>query len=886
MNVFSKVTLKGLLKNRTRTIVTIIGVILSVAMATAVTTFVSSLQDYLKRDSIAKYGDWHIRYNGVNGEFLEKIQNDSTIESVFFTQQIGTAPFELWGEQDFDENLHYSIRGFSEEAFDRLPINMLEGRLPENKNEVAIPDRNKYFKLGDTIIRDYNTFDSLEALLEWEPIRNIVEYTVVGVYEGTWYNYDYSFIALLDDDPYGGWYGFQDEVYEWNDVDVYITFKNPRNAYAFETEQGKRYMTEADVTITTIDTVLGNRVSYNTDYLRVLGALKNDNLNATLYSLAAILLVLIVFGSVLLIYNSFAISVSERTRQFGILSSVGATKKQLRKSVLVEGFYIGIFGVPLGLLSGIAGIGVVLNIVGGIIDDLMGSDLVSLTLYVSKEAALAAVIFGVVTILISAYIPAKRAMRVTAIDSIRQSTDIKIKAKEVKTSRLTEKLFGAPGMLSRKNFKRNRKRYSATNLSLFVSIVLFVSAGAFGKYLRQTSTRVLQDFPYDVLIQTHGGTYRENGDVHRIPVDIPLFLSYYDEFSNYDEVYDSGYWTDTYAIAEIHQYPFSERYNSRDGYQMREDGIMIFFLDDSSYKSYLEELKLPESYYTGEAGAYLMVAKVNTYEHDSKSGNKRFVSYDIFKDNEAKVFTLNPRDMEDTKREESENKTITVHLADRLPTQIGRNDFEGFFLIVPYSQLEQFEDFNMYTSLSHYMSFFSNKPLNTVEKMRESLGDALDFRMEKPANYFLMNIAEEQEYNRRIILVVNIFVYGFVALISLITIANVFNTITTNINLRRREFAMLKSVGMTDGGLNKMMIYECMYYGLNALIFGLPVSFGVTWLIYDAIMQGVDIPFTLPWGSIGIAVAGVFGIVFVTMMYAISKVKKENTVDALRNEIS
>ena len=150
--------------------------------------------------------------------------------------------------------------------------------------------------------------------------------------------------------------------------------------------------------------------------------------------------------------------------------------------------------------------------------------------------------------------------------------------------------------------------------------------------------------------------------------------------------------------------------------------------------------------------------------------------------------------------------------------------------------------------------------------------------------YSLTDIAEMTAINRNMLLVVNVFSYGFIVLISLITTANVLNTISTNINLRRREFAMLKSVGITPGGFNRMMNFECVFYGLKALLYGLPLSLLATYLIYLSMSQGLGMAFTLPWTAILIASASVFLVVFVTMMYSMSKIKKENIVDALKNE--
>jgi putative ABC transport system permease protein len=135
-----------------------------------------------------------------------------------------------------------------------------------------------------------------------------------------------------------------------------------------------------------------------------------------------------------------------------------------------------------------------------------------------------------------------------------------------------------------------------------------------------------------------------------------------------------------------------------------------------------------------------------------------------------------------------------------------------------------------------------------------------------------------------VITVVNIFSIGFIVLISLIAAANVFNTISTNIALRRREFAMLKSIGMTQKGFNKMMNFECLLYGLKGLVYGIPVSIGITWLIYQSILNGWETGFFIPWHSIVIAVGSVFAVVFATMLYAMDRIKKDNPIDALKNE--
>ena len=148
----------------------------------------------------------------------------------------------------------------------------------------------------------------------------------------------------------------------------------------------------------------------------------------------------------------------------------------------------------------------------------------------------------------------------------------------------------------------------------------------------------------------------------------------------------------------------------------------------------------------------------------------------------------------------------------------------------------------------------------------------------------LYNAAINEESLRALITVVNIFMYGFITLLSLIALANVFNTISTNIILRRCEFAMLKSVGMTQKGFDKMMRYECLLYGIKGLVYGVLVSFGVTYIIYKIVANAWKINYFVPWYSVVIAIGSVFTVVFVTMVYSMRKIKKDNPIDALRNE--
>jgi putative ABC transport system permease protein len=884
MNVLNKLTLQSLLKNRTRTIVTIIGVVLSAAMITAVTTFVSSLQDYIIRDTVYFFGDWHVMYHNTDSEFVKKIEADNRVKEAYVTEYIGHTRLPAQKE----ESPVFFMWAITESAFENLPINLAEGRFPQNSNEVIVDTVSRH-KIGDTLtlelVADYGLVlaggysyvsNPDDTLPDFTP--DIVNtYTVVGTFNNTFITRGYSYYTAADS------VNNDNSIYT-----AYVKLKNPHNVFNFNKEmQANSVQSEL-----------------NRDYLRVIGVTDNENFYAVFYGLAAILIVLIMTASVLLIFNAFSISVSERTKQFGMLKSVGATGRQIMKSVLIEGFYIGIIGIPLGILAGIAGIGIALNVVMDILSDIMSSSSsTQMVLSVSWEAVAVAAAVAVVTIAVSVWIPALRASRISAIDSIRQTHDVKSNTGLIKTPRIIQKLLGVEGMLADKSFKRNKKRYRATVISLFVSVVLFIGASAFGFYLKLSADILLNNYPFDIMIQSHGGSGwsqrydNETGEYVDMEwfeqnVDKVLYLELFDKYMSFGDVTDGSFRFTTIASGdEVCKSLLDDTFLEHNPYYLEEADdanilsvIQIEFIDDRTYLNWLKDLKLPETYYTGEAGAYLTIAR-SWWMYHGNTG--RYEKYDFFKVKTIETNIGFDVRNQDNRRNFNEslferNMPITMHIVDSLPW-IWSDEVTGAMIFVPYSRKHEFADIMPQgAALSAAMVFTANNPTRTFDEMLNELPAERD---ETKAPISFWNTAEEEEHNRKLLRVINIGIYGFVILMSLITVANVFNTITTSVHLRRRELAMLKAIGMTSSSLNKMMMFECLFYGIKSLLFALPVSIGVTWLIYNAIMRGVELPFVLPWTAIWIAVAGVFTIVFVTMMYAIGKVKRENTVETLKSEV-
>lgn len=907
MNVLHKVTRQNLLKNRTRTIVTIIGVILSVAMMTAVTTMISTMQNYLVESVKAESGDWTLMAFGASDKLIGQLQQDERVERLAKMQSLGYATVE--GSKS-EEKFYWHVTAWDDTMLKTLPVHITEGRMAQNDREIVVPENmaavsGVAYKPGDKVTlslgyREWNGqrlnqcvgyYGKKAPDEDGNPTQSAPEhlvpvatrtFTVVGVCERMPFAVEESsspgYTAITRP-------GAQDQVLS---TDVYLCNRHPKDAPEMYTALKEQ------------DNETGSlmfQCNIHSDLLRVMGVIDNENIVATLGAMGAILLIIILVGSVSLIYNAFAISVSERSKQFGLLSSVGATRKQLRSSVLYEALVIGGIGIPLGLLAGVGGIGVTLYFIGDWFRDMVisGGGL-SMHLSVSWLAIVVAAALGMVTILLSAWIPAKRASRVTAIEAIRQSQDIQIRAKQVKTSRLTRKLFGFGGELALKNLKRSRRRYRSTVLSLVVSMVLFISASAFTMYATGGSEQVLDVANYDVAYVSYPS---ENTDYFTDRLDTAFVNRLYHELKETDGVAESALVERVYLETLISKDDANNSYYQRKQ-QLQEQfeeatGVtgedaeayltpqgevkqhtMLYAMDSTSFARFAREagVSLP-----ADDKGLTAIAIRNSYEYDSDEN--RYQSLAFFKDNSARTVSLRPMG-------QSVKTGLPVKIAgftDTLPMGMQFiQTSDELMLILPDTQMSAVREWAKTAGkdtpiISRVQMYFraedSAKVTATMKTVLEE--------QKQPTNG-LVDIHETDNYTQRLYAILKVFTYGFITLISLITVANVFNTMSTNIRLRRREFAMLQSVGMSPREFSRMMRFECLFYGLKALLFGLPISFLLMYAMYRSMIASVDIRFLVPWSSVIISIAGVFVVVFVTMLYATHRIRKENIIDALKTE--
>lgn len=848
MNVFRKITIETLKKNRTRTIVTLIGVILSAAMLTAVTSLISSLQNNMLQSSIQSYGDWHIRIDDMQEADILALPERDDVQSALLFSPLGHALLgtDLWGARPYAMGV-----AVEKGAFEALPIDMIAGRLPQNSGEILITtgmqnagmgfglSEKVTFALGTRMLEEealpllssaiyvpQENGGEPQALAETLTNVQSRTYTIVGVCKTYLYNghseAGYPFFTVAETPP----------------TSAYIKLKKPGRVYAF----AKEYEAYSSTS--------------NSQVLRYMGISNIGTFNTTLYSLAAVLIFIIMGGSIMLIYNAFSISIGERTQQFGLLSSIGATRRQLHKSVTFEAFVVAVIGIPIGVGCGLLGIYVTLTLLGDA-TRIMSMDDIPFTLHVAPLPLLIAALISAFTIYLSAFLPARRAARMSAMDAIRQAQDIRVRT--VRTSKLAFRLFKLEGALADVSFRRNRRRYRSTVVALFLSIVLFVSASAFIKYLTMSVTDVYQVMDFDMLYILDLDR-QEKSDMQAEAVK--SLEEVYWQIAQTDGVEHALFFTQTYVGAELPAAYFHDAYLTGEEQSVLQ-AMQLTFLEDASYQRFVEENGIAVQ--EGEA------VLLDTYVRLDRQEQKYYAGRMLKRLPPQIEFALY-----DAQGEQTGTATVVAGATSGASIPGYHKANESLELIYPM---------RAYAALFPDGAMRQSRAVVTIKSGgEESVKQAVTGLLAKKGlgtNPFF-DVTSSQSAEQKMLLIIKVFSMGFIVLISLIAVANIFNTMSTNIQLRRREFAMLRSVGMEEKSFRRMLNYECLLYGCKALLYGLPAAFVMTYLIHMSVSSTYLNRFVVPWGSVLISVGSVFLVVFLSMLYAASKVRKQNIIDALK----
>ena len=848
MSILNRLTIKNLRLNKKRTIVTIIGIILSTALMVGIGLLFSSFQDLMIRDTIGYNGRYEAKYNDVDLIKLNDIKNKNF--TYFYEKPIGFSRIESSNEY----KPYMYITSVNKEYFDELKL--IEGSFPKNENEIVISNHvitngGLDYKVGDIVTFTYGSRNidgditlANSEFVDGETLTNegIHTYKIVGIVERS--NFE-SYSAC-------GYTAFTVDVNsDKGNVNLYVMFNKNKKIIKQSEELAKRLSYDGDI-------------NYNSTLLALYGESTYGNVMTTMVSMMIIMLSLVSIGCIIVIYNSFAISVMERKKEFGLLSSIGATKRQLSHTVFFEAVVVGVIGIILGILGAYIGIGCVILVINNLIGDMLEYKLYLVT---NPLFIIIPVIFMIIVIGVSAFIPSRRASKVSPIEAIRQNDDIKINKKKIRTSKLVNKLFGIEGEIALKNIKRNKKKYRVTIVSLFISIVLFISFSSYMNYTLNTASSVMGEVPYDYQISYFDDdTNNDKEALDKIneivkSSDVKEYVSY--SVSNLSII---GNYTYSDEYLDFYKSAYGEN-GIKALNNLKYQYISILVLDDNSYNKYKKLIGLDKD----------SVILLNKFKGVSYGNNKR-VNYDIPVINDGDI-NIKICNFDDNDEDVDTTKYCNKNIDNIFVTN------KSFDLIEELSYMSNFKiivNKKLYDSISDNATDFTQ--FNIISDNTNNI-DKLTKELDKYSNVNYTNVKEAMKQANNLILVVKILMYGFISLVTLIGVTSVFNTISTSMALRKREFAVLRSIGLTNRGFNKILFFESLFFGMKSLIFAIPVSIGITVLIHYALADMVSIStIIIPWKYIIISIVSVFVIVLLTMMYSTSKIKKHNIIEQIREE--
>ena len=887
MKVLNKLTIKNLELNKKRTIVTVIGIMLSVALITAVASMYSSLIASLIKYEVAQKGHFHVVYYDVPSQEIETFRNNRQIQSLYLTQNIGYAKLE---NSKNDYKPYAYVKAFTKESLENLSVKLVDGRLPENNNEILIPTHLKTngrveLNIGEEITLDIgrrvDTEDGVElnqsnplhlydvddesyeelgfsSVLEEKIVDTTTKtYKIVGIIERPASNIEsysapgYTFITYLDDNNITG------------NMDIFAEYtkkgsKNYLNVTANildVDEEAFRILNTEEVFKLTQDEVsklydrLGE-IKYDyavNDYLIML---ENNPIKAAgiggLETVIAIVCVIIVITSVFCIKNSFDISITEKTKQYGMLRSVGATKKQIRKNVFYEATILGAIGIPLGIVAGILASVILVYVVNIFLASGIGVEL-EFVFKFSIIAIILAIILGIVTIYLSAIRSAFRASKVSPIESIRNSANIKIKAKKIKGSKIINKLFGIGGQISYKNLKRNKKKYRTTVISIIVSVAVFIALTGFMNSAFYALEDELNLFDYNLTVLVNEKEGFDKAVETTTLAGIKDYSIYRDDVYNIPSVkYNTEYLLKTRKTDTVKDNSFV---------------LTIASIGEEQYNKYIKSLGL--KYEDVKDKAILF----DDIEFNFSAQGGRVES------SKMRQFAYKRGDVIEGNIEDKDVNLEIAYVANELPFGLPDHDYMSMIIVSD----ELFDSIAKSNNMTiYYDTENANKLQDEVEEMLAEVSCSIN------------NVDEEARIMNNMFILVGIFLYGFIIVISLIGITNIFNTITTNMELRRQEFAMLKSIGMTKKEFSRMIRLESIFMGVKSLLFGLPIGMILAALIAFFLSEGniksLGIKYLIPFNGIIISVIAVFLLITCIMGYSMSKINKQNIIETIRNE--
>jgi putative ABC transport system permease protein len=883
MKTYSDITYRYLKLQKKRSILTVIGVTLSVALLTAIFTMMVSLRDNMIRDSIRINGDYHARFLEVPGDKVNKLSMHVDISQHAVAKRVGTAIIYEEDEEtskgqkaSVNEKHKYNymiISAYDNEAFKMRSMKLKQGRLPQSSEELVIDISSLGSfktapKIGDKIevpigkrldkVRKKEMEDNAWSAEEVFEKTGEKEFTVVGIS-------DCRFMSGFGTIVYGATYldsGFINNSDKYN---VYIKLNSTKAVY----EKLEKIGSETQLPSWNGGGFQKYNIETNENLLRLYAQSLTPSTNEGVILVLIFIISLIIISTIAVIYNAFHISVVERISQFGILRCTGASPKQIRNIVFKEAGILSSIGIPLGLAAGIGAMELVMFIIGKLKYNFFGEDM---RVVVSPLVFLLGAAIGIITVYLSSFGPARQAGRVSPLEAVRNTGEFKREElKKVKKSKLAGLIFGIEGQLAYKNLRRNRKRFRITVFSMVISITLYIVFSSFIGFVSKSDAMGRLDNVDFVVGRTSSKTESIEDKVFNDIKNIPVVEGVY-----------------KYRISGGYALIPTEKINKkveqvRQSFGGRKIGDLTVLYNSSvlSYgdssleelKSLLREGKIDKETLNKENG--VIVSKTGKLT-DYKTNKVHMMDIADIKVGDIIKLNLDGEVMRENAIENIKVKEVKVlAIIERGLFYDDYNQNEGINLITTEEIFKKLTGIESYNNM--YITLKNGADKEPVAKYLKEL-------KEKDYTYSYSDLAEAAKESRQNAITIGIFLYGFVAVITLIGCLNIINTISTNLILRTRELSMLRAVGMAKGAIEKMICLEGIFYGIIAAVYGGLIGTALSYILFNFMMRIREFQWTMPWNHIIAAVLGAIFVALVSGIIPLKKVNEGSIIDHIRME--
>lgn len=885
MSITKKLALRHLKQNKTRSVLTVLGITISVVMLTVIFTCATSFAHYYGERAINTNGNWHFFVKTDYESAKKYLLSDSSLKDIGFEKDLSTEEqsYKIYSDKANYLRTGTIYQGDAQYIKDTVTCKY-DGALPKSDNEIMveqslIKNNGLELKIGDEIkiavgSRLKGDFVILPVMGNYQFGERFEKekdetFKVVGILHNNEPTERGAIIRGMSDFKSKNLvaYGKIKKITPFSYIKIngiYDKFGFTKKKRAFNVGENTGF--------------LNSRLAFSID--------KNDLPQVLKLTAIGIVVFAVIFvSSFAMIYNSFALSVGEQIKYLGMLSSVGATRKQKKKTLYYEGAILGGIGIILGIVLGLLTTFISQSAMNAKIASIMEgyNDNIKYSTHISLWVLCLIVILAALTVFVSIISPVQKAARITAIDAIRKTDEIKRKGK-IRTPFIITKLFGFEGDIAFKNLRRNGRKSRTIIACICICAVLFLSCNYFCETFKEASN-LDYEIPYQLMYQYSAESKAQLEKARN-------YLKTNKRVKRFYSIWEAWY---SILRGDINPYDNSRLYDMSfqnesifvDKYKFiatQDITYTAHLIDDEDFNALCKKNGIDyKKYYSPDKDGSIKTIVINGIDRNDEP---------IFNNNLlGKTIGCYDIDSEKTEREnkldENGNQvyfyyktgcTSIYKFCDSIKydkdNPICNLDSSGVAFYAPKCVYDKYSDDD---------SFYFDYGIETDEpyKVEKELKD-----------YLSENEAEGDVYNnynwmmkeKSIISAVQFLSYAFILLITLITVFNIINTMTAQIAGRKKELAMLKSVGMTPKEFKKMLIFESMFYGLFGLLFGVPLSLVINRVVGYIISKDNPIPFSVNIWLYLIACVAVFVIIGLTMIYSLKLIKNNSIIDSLKDD--